>query len=182
MKGDVMKESKAIAFLGGFLALSSLMFGWWFSYWINNPAGSYDALMNPAVLLLKNPALLIYNISPVYQAGSPGIQLNQTTLGMHLEQTNFVITAAIALVMLGGILGILDGAFGKKGGILGLSGGVLAFLGAFAFIAILDIRAGTGILSGTSLAMEASWGLGIGYYTAVIGAALMILSKFIDRD
>jgi hypothetical protein len=177
-----MRETKAIAFLGGFLALASLMFGWWFSYWAGNPAGSYDAVMNPTILLLKNPALLIYNISPVYQAGSPGIQLNQTTLGMHLEQTNFIITSAIALVAIGGVLGIMDGAFGKKKGILGLFGGVLAFLGAFAFIAILSIRAGTGILSGDSLAMNASWGLGIGYYMAVVGAALMILSRLVERD
>lgn len=166
--------------LGGALALASLLFGWWFSYWGNDPSGSYGTL-NPMALLLKNPSLLIYNISPVYEAGSPGIPLNETSLGMQPDATYFAIRLSVLLVLAGGILGIAGGTI-KKINEYGIVGGVMVLLGVLVFVSMLGIRAGTGILFGSSSMLNASWGLGIGLFIAVASAIIMVVAYALSRS
>jgi hypothetical protein len=166
---------RPIAILGGVLALSSLLFGWWFSYWGNNPSASYGPF-NPMALLIGNPSLLIYNISPIYQAGSPGIQINQTTLGMHPEETYFAIRCSALLVFIGGIAGIFSGIFDKKSRIYRVFGAATVMLGVIVFAAILTVRAGTGILLGSNSMLNASWGLGLGLFVAIAAAVMMIVA------
>jgi hypothetical protein len=169
---------KLIAVLGGVLALSSLLFGWWFSYWGNNPSASYGPF-NPMALLIENPSLLIYNISPIYQAGSPGIQINQTTLGMHPEETYFAIRSTIIFVLIGGILGVLSGLVGEKGRCYGIAGGALVLLGMIVFKGMLIVRTGTGILFGNSSMLNAWWGLGLGFFVALAAAVMIILGSLL---
>jgi len=167
--------AKLVLILGGILALTSLLFGWWFSYWGNNPSGSYG-LFNPMALLLENTSVLIYNISPIYQGGSPGIPINQTSLGAQPETTSFAIKSTIMLVLIGGVVGIASGMADKRNLKYGVLGGAIVLLGVVTFIAILVIRAGTGILFGYSSMLNASWGLGLGLFVALVSAIMMIVA------
>ncbi len=159
--------------LGGVLAIVSLSLTWWFSYY---STVSFQSL-NPMISLLGNSSRLIYNISPIEEAGSPGVPINYTTFGINYSRCAFLIPVVILLVIIGGLLGIASGIISPKSVLYEVCAGIVVLAAVSVFVFVLIYTAGVSLLAGTMnvFGTTASWGLGPGLFVALISAFVMIL-------
>jgi|GEM_PF-4304998 len=157
---------------GGVLALISLLFTWWFSYYSTSSFHSLE----PMITLIGNSSKLINNISPIEEGGSPGVQISQTSFGINYMRYSFLLQISILLVILGGVLGIAIGLSGIKYVHYGICTGILVLAAVALFMALLVLTSGFSLLGGTKnvFGIMVIWGLGPGVLLALISAFLMI--------
>ncbi len=166
---------RPIVILGGILALLSLFSTWWISYYTTVGFQS----LKPMYSLWASSNQLVYNVTPLYFRGSPGVQLNETSLGKTLGTTHYLIQITIMLTILAGLIGIGAGVFTTNTRKYGIAAAVMIFAAIFVFsVALINMVSGAWILFGSInvFGTEAIWSLGPGVVIAIISMILLLLS------
>jgi hypothetical protein len=165
--------------LGGVLALISLLFTWWFSYYTTS---SFHSL-NPMISLFGNSSRLIDNISPIEFAGSPGVQIIYTTFGINYSKSSFLIPIAIILIIVAGFLGIVLGILSPKPTLYDKVAGAMVLAAVVAFVLVLVYTGGLSLIAGTMnvFGITAVWSSGPGLFIALIGGLVMIFPIKLNR-
>jgi len=171
--------ARLLVLLGGILAIVSLLFTWWFSYYSSS---SFHSL-NPIVSLFGNSSRLINNISSVEEMGSPGIPISDTTFGRNYSHVSFLIPIIIILVALGGILGIASGILNPKHAQYEVGAGIAVLVAVCMFGLLLVYTAGLSLLGGstTLFGINVVWGVGPGLVIALASAFMMIFARKLKR-
>lgn len=174
--------AKRLVILGGILALISLLFTWWIAYY----GSGYLVTLNTLPSFFTNSSnfshQFVGTVSPVYFGDSPGVPLNQTSLGISAQAAQQISGPLIQLVLLlvvaGGFIGILSGLFVKKSIVYETAAGVLVISGALLFAFTISDIAGTWVLFGNeSFGISLFWILGPGFWIALASALILLLSN-----
>ena len=180
-KSKIME--KPLTVLGGLLAITSLLLAWWCSYYTS---GGFSSI-KPMIYFLTNanqfPTQFAYNVSPIYFAGSPGVQLNQTTLWVTMESSRTtsppLVLLSVVLVLLGGLTAVASGIFARKTAAYDIISGAAVLLAIIMFLFAITKTAGLWALVGiqSALGVWAYWGPGPGLLVALASALLMTLNR-----